>query len=95
MYKNLDEDHHVKLPLDVLLIFGRCRRPRRSAASVATCDGEAVQYVSGENIDHVAGKDKPQSAAKIHVMSALLLTTRRDAEIWANSLWYYPQEEQR
>ena len=44
------------------LFFGRCHRPSRLAARVATRDGEAVQYISGEYIDHVAGKYKPQPA---------------------------------
>ena len=44
------------------LIFTRCRRPRRLAAPVTTRDGKAMQYVSSERIDHVAGEDDPSSA---------------------------------
>lgn len=45
------------------LILGRCYRPGRFVGPVATCDGETVQYVSAEYIDHVAGEDEPKSTA--------------------------------
>lgn len=54
-----DPDPIAKPYPDALLILGRCCCPSRLAASVATCDGETVQYVTGELIDHVAGEDEP------------------------------------
>ena len=63
-------DFEPKIPLPYYhqtphssLFLGRCCCPRRLAAPVAARDGKAVQYVSGEHIDHVAGEDEPSSAA--------------------------------
>ena len=50
------------LEVDALLLFSRRHCPRRSAAPVAASDGEAVQDISGEYVDHVTGEDEPHSA---------------------------------
>ena len=59
-----DRKFNGKLLVNTSLIFGRCGRPSRLAAPVTTCDGEAVQYVTGEFVDHIAGQHKPKSATK-------------------------------
>ena len=44
------------------LFLDRCCCPGGFAVPVATRDGETVQYVSGEYVDHVAGENEPGSA---------------------------------
>ena len=43
-------------------LLGRCHGSSRRAAAIAACDGEAVQYVAGKGVDHVAGEDEPGAA---------------------------------
>ena len=60
--QNSDTIFNGRLLVDTSLIFGRCRCPSRLAAPVSACDGEAVQYVTGEFVDHITGQHEPKPA---------------------------------
>ena len=53
---------HCHPLLGASLILSRCDCPSRLTTPVATCDGETVQYVLCEDVDHIAREDQPQPA---------------------------------